>query len=266
MNNNRTTPPSNTLLPYERHQRILELIQGGIAIRVSRLSELLDVSDMTIRRDLVVLEEQGFIERTHGGAVLRHERIIDKFQYKNNIEINIEAKQRIAQKAAALIEPNDIIFLGEGTTPPLLLRYVDPSMPFTVFTNNLGTLTEVEDKAVDLVLLGGNYNPTTHSMAGPLTMERIRQVYATKVFLSVDGLSLSAGLTTTDLEMASIERSMIHHTRGQVIVMADQSRFGMVAEMVITPVQRINLLISDKKFPDEFQKDLESMGVGIIIA
>ena len=258
--------PNDTLLPLERQQRVLELIKEGITIRVSRLSELLDVSEMTIRRDLITLENQGLVERTHGGAVLRHERMIDKFHYQSNIEKNIEVKQRIAQKAATLIEPDDIIYLGEGTTPPLVLRYVDPAMPFTAFTNNLGTLTEIEDKAVELVLLGGSYNPTTHSMAGSLTMEMIRQVYATKVFLSVDGLSLSAGLTTPDLEIAAIERSMIHHTRGQVVVMADQSRFGMVAEMVITPIQRINILISDQELPDEFRKDLESIGVGIIIA
>ena len=258
--------PNDTLLPLERQQRVLELIKEGITIRVSRLSELLDVSEMTIRRDLITLENQGLVERTHGGAVLRHERVIDKFHYQSNVEKNIEVKQRIAQKAATLIEPDDIIYLGEGTTPPLVLRYVDPAMSFTAFTNNLGTLSEIENKAVELVLLGGSYNPRTHSMAGSLTMEMIRQVYATKVFLSVDGLSLSAGLTTPDLEIATIERSMIHHTRGQVVVMADQSRFGMVAEMVITPIQRINILVSDQELPDEFRKDLESIGVGIIIA
>ena len=71
--------PIDTLLPLERQQRVLELIKEGITIRVSRLSELLDVSDMTIRRDLITLENQGLVERTHGGAVLRHERMIDKF-------------------------------------------------------------------------------------------------------------------------------------------------------------------------------------------
>jgi len=85
----------DTLLPLERQQRVLELIREGITIRVSRLSELLEVSEMTIRRDLIVMENQGLVERTHGGAVLRHERMIDKFHYQSNVEKNLEAKQRI---------------------------------------------------------------------------------------------------------------------------------------------------------------------------
>lgn len=259
-------PRVDSLLPAERRQRIMELIQEGIAIRVSRLSELLEVSEMTIRRDLGELERQGAVERTHGGAVFRNERLIENFRYQTNVQRNPEEKQRIAQKAATLIEPSDVVYLGEGTTTPLVLRYVDPSMHFSAFTNNLGAISEIEGKTAELILLGGSYSPTTHALAGPLTMEMIRQVHATKVFLGAAGLSLSAGLTTPSLEIAAIERSMIHHTRGQIIVMAVRSSFGMVAEMVITPMPRINIIITDQEVPDEFRKDLESMGVVIYIA
>lgn len=254
-----------SLLQSERQQRILEHVREGVALRVSRLSELLKVSEMTIRRDLDTLEGQGVLERTHGGAVFRHERMVDKFQYQISLQKNLPAKQQIAQKAAALIEANDTVFLGEGTTTPLILRYADPLLPFTVFSNNLGVLPEVEGKAAELVLVGGSYNPATYALAGPLAMEMIRQVYATKVFLGVDGLSLRAGLTTPNHDMAVIERAMINHTRGQVILMADHSKFGKVAEIVITPIKRIDVLITDRNIPDAFQTDLKSMGVEVIV-
>lgn len=259
-------PRMESLLPSERRQRILELVRLGSAMRVSRLSELLGVSEMTIRRDLVAMEDENLIERTHGGAVSKQERMTAKFHYQKNLQVNLAEKQRIALRAAALIKPNDIVYLGEGTTVPLVVRYADPAMPFKVFTNNLGVIEEAREKSVELILLGGAYNPTTHSVAGSLTLEMIRQIYADKVFLGVDGLSLTSGLTTPDLEIAVIERSMIRHTRGQVIVMAHHDRFGLVAETVIAPLKRADVLITDRSLSAELLKDLESMRVNVLIA
>ena len=108
----------------------------------------------------------------------------------------------------------------------------------------LGVISELEtvNMTAELVLLPGTYNPTTHVLVRPLTMEMIRQVNATKVFIGADGLSLKAGVSAPDLEIAAIERSMIQQTRGQVIVMADHPKFGMVAEISIAPLKHINIL------------------------
>ena len=257
---------SAPLLPAERQQRILETLRDELSVRGSRLGELLGVSEMTIRRDLDVLEQQGVVERTHGGAVFRQERVVGRFHYNSAVQENLREKQRIARRAATMIEPNDIIFLGEGTTCAQMIRYVDSGMPFTIFTNNLGVISEIEDKTGDLILLGGAYNHTTRALAGPLTMEMISQVNVTKLFLGVDGFSLNAGLTTPNLEMATVDRSMIRHTRGKVIVMADHSKFGLVAEIVITPIKNIDVLITDRKIPDDFEQDLRSMNVEVVIA
>jgi DeoR family fructose operon transcriptional repressor len=254
-------------LPAERQQRILEILREEFSIRSSNLSELLGVSEMTIRRDFDLLEKQGLVERTHGGAVFRQERVAGNVHYRNSIRKNPEQKQRIAQKAASMITPNDIVYIGEGTTASMVIRFVEPAMPFAIFTNNLGVISEFElvNIAAELVLLPGTYNPMTHALAGPLTIEMIQQVNATKVFLGADGLSLSAGLSTPDLEIAVIERSMIQQTRGQVIVMADHPKFGLVAEMSIAPLKHIDVLITNRKIPVDFQKDLDKMGVQVVI-
>ena len=251
-----TMKNNKSLLPAERQQQILKILRENFTIRSSNLSELLCVSEMTIRRDLDALEEKGLVERTHGGAVFRQEPVPSKFHYRNSVKVNPEQKQRIAQQAASMIEPNDIIYIGEGTTASMVVRFVAPAMPFTIFTNNLGVTAEMEDTSSELILLGGTYSITTHSLAGPLTMEMIRQVNASKVFLGADGLSLSAGLTTPNLEIAVIERSMIRHTSGQIIVMADHPKFGLVAEMSVAPLKHIDVLITDRKIPSDFQKNL----------
>ena len=257
---------SNSLLPAERQQRILDILREEFTVRSSRLSELMGVSEMTIRRDLDTLEKQGLIERTHGGAVSRQERVAGKFHYSASAEKNLPEKQNIAKRAAAMIEPHDVIYIGEGVTTAQVVRFAEPGMPFTIFTNNLGVISEIADKAAELILLAGTYYPGTHALAGPLTMEMIRQINASKVFLGVDGLSLSAGLTTPDLDIAVIERSMIRHTRGQVIAMADHQKFGLVAQMSIAPLKNIDVLITDREIPQDFMQDLESMGVQVVVA
>ncbi len=254
-----------SLLPAERQQKILEILREEFTVRSSSLSELLDVSEMTIRRDFDALEQQGLVERTHGGAVFRQERVAGKFHYQSSAGKNPVEKQNIARRAASMIEPHDTIYIGEGVTASRIVSFVEPGMPFTIFTNNLGVISEIEDKAVELVLLAGTYDPITHAVAGPLTMEMIRQINAAKVFLGADGLSLSAGLTTPNMEIAVIERSMIRHTRGKVVALADHTKFGLVAEMSIAPLKHIDVLITNRKIPSDFQKELESLKVEVVI-
>ncbi len=255
----------DALLPSERQKRILETLREEFTARGSQLSESLGVSEMTIRRDLVALERKGLVERTHGGAVFRQERVAGKFHYKTSVKENPAEKKRIAESAASMIEPHDIVFIGEGTTAAKIVRHASPGMPYSIFTNNLGVIAEMEESSAELVVLPGVYNPATHSLTGPLTMEMIRQVNATKVFLGADGLSLSAGLTTPNLEIAVIERDMIRQTRGQVVVMADHTKFGLVAEMSIAPLKSMDVLITNRKIPGDFQRDLDGMGVDVVI-
>jgi DeoR/GlpR family transcriptional regulator of sugar metabolism len=175
-------------------------------------------------------------------------------------------KRRIAACASKMIEPNDTVYIGEGYSAAQILRHVDPNLRFTIFSNNIGVTAEMENKSAELIMLPGTYNPVTNALAGPLTMEMIRQVNATKVFLGVDGLSLSLGLTTPNLEIAVIQRSMIQYTQGEVVVMTDHSKFGLVAEISVAPLKYIDVLITNRKIPEDYQKNLDLMEVKVVIA
>ena len=253
-------------LPAERQERILELLKEKFTIRGSHLSEILGVSEMTIRRDLDVLEKRGLVERTHGGAFFRQERVAGKFHYRASIRENLDEKKRIAHRAAGMVEPHDTVYIGEGTGAALIVRYMEPSLPCSIYTNNLGIIAEAYDINAEITLLGGSYNSATQSVTGLMTMEMIRQVNATKVFLGADGISLSAGMTTPNHQVAIIDRTMIQHTRGKVIIMANHTKFGLVAEMSITPLKQIDVLITDQKIPQDFQKELDHLGVEVVIA
>ena len=97
-------------------------------------------------------------------------------------------------------------------------------------------------------------------------MELIRQVHADIVFLGADGLCINAGLTTPDHQIAVIERTMIQHTRGRVIVMADHTKFGVVAEMTITPLKQIDVLVTNRTIPEDFRQALEALNVEVVLA
>ncbi|MGO8684557.1 MAG: DeoR/GlpR family DNA-binding transcription regulator [Thermoleophilia bacterium] len=252
------------LIPAERHRRIEETLRHENIVRVSTLSDLLGVSEMTVRRDLEKLEHLGVLDRTHGGAVLR-QRMAAESMYINNVLAHAEQKQRIARAAASLIAANDTVFLGSGTTTPQILLYLDPELPVRVVTNNLGALNVVHGKAVELLLVGGAYREKTHSLEGPWTTEILSQVYATKLFLSVDGISSGAGFTTPGLGEAMIERAMIRQTRGQVVVLADNSKFGMVADIVIGTLDDADVVIVDGEVPAAHLQDMKDHGLQVIV-
>ncbi len=258
----------DVLLPAQRRLVILEIIKEYYTARSSQLSEQLNVSEMTIRRDLAALELQGMVKRTHGGAVFHHERMTDKFKYQSSKEVNPEEKEKIARKAVELIKPHDVIFIGEGTTASLILSNVDPDIPFTVFTNNHGIAAEISNTlmSAELIFLGGTYNPDTCSTAGNFTLEMIGRINADKVFLGVDAFSLQIGLTVRNPEFAAIHRAMIRQTTGQVIVMSDHTKFGLVAALEVAKLNEIDVLVTNFKLSHDFYNDFESLNIKVVLA
>lgn len=121
---------TDSLLPVERQQRILCLIKEGATIKITYLSKFLDMYEMTIRRVLDFLDEKGVVNRTFGGGVFRQKWIDKEFNYQDSVPKHPQLKRHIAQPAAALINPHDIVFLGKGRTTASVLRYADPTIPF----------------------------------------------------------------------------------------------------------------------------------------
>lgn len=247
---------------------MLEFIKENYSARCSQLSEYFNVSEMTVRRDLIALEKEGKIKRTHGGAIFHHELMSSRFQYKSHRTVNLKEKKKIARMAVELIAAHDVIFIGEGTTLSLILNYVDPNLPFTVFTNNCGVVNEIGEKTIraELTLLGGVYNHETCSTSGSIVLEMIERINANKVFLGADAFSLRSGLTTKHSEFAAVNRAMIRNTTGEVIVLSDHTKFGLVATLEIAKPKEIDIVVTNSKMTPQFQENFDAFNIKVIDA
>lgn len=231
------------LIPAERRGRILELLHTMGSVRVADLCKAMDVSELTIRRDLDALEQEQLLERTHGGAILSQRLRIEPL-YTAKHQTFPEEKQRIGAAAATLVEDGETVFINSGSTtinifPHLIGRKV------RVITSNAGAVTTCQGTDIDLTLIGGSYRAQSHSLVGPLARASLRHLYASKCFIGVDGISRKYGLTTPNAEEAEIARMMIRRTHGQVVVVADHSKLGCVADCVVTSLQYVDVLVVD---------------------
>jgi DeoR/GlpR family transcriptional regulator of sugar metabolism len=252
------------MIPAERRARIVELLEVRRAVRVSLLSEDLRVSEMTIRRDLERLEQEGVLSRMHGGAILKR-RIIEEPLYVTNVRAHSEEKGRIARAAAAMIKPGETVFLSSGTTAAQVLSHVDPQSKARVITHNLGAVSSAQRTSLDVVLLGGSYRPRSNTLEGALSIEAAGLFHASRFILGADALSLDEGVTTPSIGVAGVERAMIRQTRGEVIVLADSSKFGVVGDVVICTLDQVDAVIIDDGVDDDVREEIGRQGPRCIV-
>jgi DeoR family transcriptional regulator, fructose operon transcriptional repressor len=252
------------LLPAERHRRIQELLQERQVARVSTMSELLGVSEVTVRRDLEELERLGLLERIHGGAV-HTRRMRSEPRYLEAMTAHPEEKRAVGRAAAALVERGDTIFLNGGTTTLEVFRHLEAEN-VKVITNHVGMALEAGEHEIDLMLLGGHYRAPSNSLVGPFAVEALRRVHATKAFLGAEGISRRSGVTTPAAVEAEIARLMIERTRGEVIVVADHSKLGTVADFVICDLADVHRLVTDAGVGEDYRTELTEAGVDVLVA
>jgi DeoR/GlpR family transcriptional regulator of sugar metabolism len=250
-------------LPAERHRMIVDVVRERHAVRVSTLSDLLGVSEVTVRRDLEDLEHRGMLERTHGGAISAH-RIGSEPAYLEAMARNPEAKRLIGETAAALVEPGETIFLNGGTTTLQVFRHLAVA-GVRVVTNHVGIAIEAADRDVEILLVGGEYRAPSHSCVGAFACDAVRRVFATQAFVGVEGISLRSGLTTPVADEAEIARLMIDQTKGPVTVVADHTKSGTVADFAIAPLDAVSRLVTDVGIDDGFRDDLRARGLEVMV-
>ncbi len=256
---------SKNLIPAQRREKIQEYLRIHKVARLTDLSEMLEASEATIRRDLETLEETGFLERTHGGAVLSL-RLSREPEYQKRLLDRPEEKQRIGRVAASLIEDGDVVFINGGTTTTEVIRHIRSNAEITVVTNNLFAALEVEHFGFDLILLGGLYLPVSFSVGGYFATDNLKQVYADKTFIGVDGISLKYGCTFPTSAEAEVVRTMMGRTRGPVYVVADHSKWGTVSNYEVSEIEKIRCLITDAGIDVAARESLAAHSVELLIA
>lgn len=248
----------------KRHQIILEQLAKKKHLEVSELCELLNVSAVTIRKDLRLLEEKGLLFRTHGGASLENPYINEKAIGEKE-KISVEEKNGIAQRAAQLIEENDSIMIASGTTVQAFSKFIKPKNKLTVITSSIYVVLHlIHDKSIEILQLGGYIRHSSGSVIGTYGEYILENLSCSKLFLGVDGFDLDYGLSTTNLEEAQLNKKMILSAQ-KIIVLADSSKFGKKSFAKICNLDQIHELITDKGISSTIKKKMEEKGVKVTI-
>jgi DeoR family fructose operon transcriptional repressor len=256
---------SKPLIPAQRRERIQEYLAIHQIARSVDLCKLLETSEATVRRDLEWLEEKGILERTHGGAILS-QRMIFEQEYQQRAQHHPEEKKRIGEFAASLIEDGDIVFINSGTSATQVLQHIRRDSRITVYTNNVSAIADIGDPGFRYYLTGGEFQSRSKSLAGRFALDNLGLVYANKVFLGVDGISLKHGCTVPTDPEAEVVRRMIERTKGQVIIVADHSKWGVVSNFQVAVINEINKLVTDEGFSRSAVEDLAGHSIEVLVA
>lgn len=253
------------ILSEERHQVILDLLEESGSVTVNEMVERFGVSEMTIRRDLDILEKKGLLRRVHGGAVLDRGRSYEPPFLSRAVE-NLEAKQRIGRVAADMIQNGDSITLDVGTTTMEIARHIAGKQNLTVITPCLQIASLLaENPNIRLILTGGIVRPGELSMVGHLAERALKDFYVDKLFLGAAGVDFNAGLTEYNLEDTLVKQVMIKNAK-EVILVADSSKFGRIAFTSIAPLSVVSRLITDQEADTEVVTRLRRQNIEVVLA
>jgi DeoR family fructose operon transcriptional repressor len=256
---------SKNLIPAQRRKLIQEYLTNHMIASILELSDLVETSEATIRRDLEQLENEGFLERTSGGAIHQTRMNLESAYATRAISFPEEKKQ-IGARAAAMIEDGDVILINSGSTTTQILHAIPKDAHVTVITNNMTAVSEIgKDVNYEIILLGGNFNNKVNAVTGQFALNNLSQIYADKLFFGVDGISPKFGCTVPTQSEAEIVRTMIGRTRGLVAVVTDHSKWGVVSNFEVASLEQINTLITDDGIDQEAYSQLISQSVDILI-
>ncbi|GIQ65694.1 DeoR/GlpR family DNA-binding transcription regulator [Paenibacillus cisolokensis] len=232
----------------KRYELIMERLIERKEATVGELSEMLGVSGKTVREDLGKLEERGLLVRVHGGAVLAQSNQWDIFPKREPIVRQAAEKAVIGRRAAALIEPGDIIALDGGSTTLEIARLLDDA-PLTVITNDVFIIRELASKEhIRLVVPGGRR--VRNILTGPEAVEYVRKLNIRKAFISATAVDAQIGLSIYTSELADFKRALVE-TAHEVIAVADHTKFGQCALITFAAIDELDAIVTDRKLPAE---------------
>jgi DeoR family transcriptional regulator of aga operon len=247
----------------ERIRRIMELLEKENRVLITDLCKTFDTTSVTIRKDLDLLESEGLLKRTHGGAIL-FKPLFHGLALNEKEKLHAEEKERIANEAVKMISPGEVIILDSGSTTTQLAKKIKELKGIKVITNAVNIALELANSELDIILTGGTLQKNTSTLIGSLAEEVLRKISADKLFHGVDGIDYEIGLTTPDIVEANTSQVMMQRA-SENILLVDSSKFGRRSLGVICRVKEIDKIITTKKMDKLEIKKLNDMGVEVII-
>jgi DeoR family transcriptional regulator of aga operon len=248
----------------QRHKVILSELEKEGFIRVQELSERLEVSEVTIRKDLKELESRKLLFRSHGSASPLSSLINDR-HIDEKAKVQVEEKIRIGAAANQLLKHDDRIIIASGTTLLTFAQQITITDPLTVITSSVNVaLTLFYKPNVEVIQLGGTMRKSSASVIGPNAESFLSELMCNKLFIGVDGIDLDFGLTTSNIGEAHLNQYMINAAQ-EVIILADSSKFGKRGFGKICDFNKIHHIITDKNAPQSAVQIIREKGITVTL-
>lgn len=264
------------MLAIERLERITGLIRQQRTVSILSLSEMFGISEATIRRDLVKLEEQGLLKRVRGGAVALSTSFPD-IPFDVRVQHMVAEKEAIAGTAATLVSNGDTIAIDSGSTAACFARALRNHRALTVVTNSERVVHALYDcPDVSVIATGGLFLDISRDsegrphwgdvvMTGPVALETLRRFRPDKAFLGTAGITMADGMSNRHLAQAEIKKLMAEIAK-EVVLLSDHTKFGRTTSYLVAPVEVLDKVVTDSGLSPEYQTSLREHGVEVILA
>lgn len=246
----------------KRQAKILELVTKDNKIEVKKLADILDVSQVTVRKDLDILENDGFVNRYHGYATLNDSDDINK-----RMAYHYEVKQRIAKKVLEIIQDGETIMVESGSCCALMaLEIVKNRKDITIITNSAFIAEYVQKaKNAKVILLGGEYQAESQVMVGPLIRKCVEGFFVDKLFVGTDGFSKESGFTSNDYMRCDAVKDMAKQANN-VMIVTDSVKFMKKGVVSLIDNKKISAVFTDSDIDSSSESYLENMDIKVIKA
>ncbi|MCA9838656.1 MAG: DeoR/GlpR transcriptional regulator [Trueperaceae bacterium] len=251
------------MIKSERHERILSELAKRGSISVLQLTDLLESSEATIRRDLNELDEKSLVQRTHGGVTLRDTG--DELSFSSKVTSNLAEKRRIGVMTASLIQDGQVIGCSGGSTVIQVMKALK-NRPIRVVTNAVNVAMEfAHSPETEVLVTGGFFRGRTYEMVGRVAERTLSDVNLDIALLGIDGLTIEHGLTTYNQAEAYVIHELVERAK-EIWAVADYSKLGVVKPAVMMPIEKLSRLITDQRASKDLILALKEKNVDIVLA
>ncbi len=247
----------------DRVKRLIDILRIRGFVSIKELSILLDVSEMTVRRDLKLLENKNVASNVNGTSVYNpaHLGFANDYNLSDETEKQNSQKEAIGMFAASLVKKGDVIIVDTGTTTERIIPYLPQNLDLTVLTYATNILMELRRLSdINMIFAGGYYQPNTQIFISDEGLSLIKSIRAQKVFVSAAGIHKQLGVTCANAYEVPVKK-LILNTSLQKILVADSKKFGSVRSSYFCELSDIDIVITDKELPEEWIQILKSKDI-----
>ena len=250
----------------ERRSKILNMLHTEGRVFVGPLVDVFGVSEVSIRKDLAVLEARKLLVRVKGGAIALHQPgDLDDMSISSKQQLHTREKQLIGKYAASMISDGERIIVDSGTTTMEIAKNLDAFKDLTIITNALDiAITRNNYGRFTVIVLGGTMRSVSHSTVGMISEYALKNIFCDKLFLGVDSISIKDGLSTPSLEEASLNQAMIGAAK-EVVAVFDSSKFGRRTFAHIASLDKITSIVTDSHISPELKEYIEKSHITLHI-